>query len=541
MTPIVTPEQMILAENLAVEAGTPERDLMRIAAGQIADWVGVTFPSFAEPRQHAVGLVGPGNNGGDTLVALGLLVEQGWSCSALLVGRTSTANLPISPSLIDRIEVVESVSEIQPAEIVLDGIFGNGARAELSESVNSIIAEINNSWALSNALRISIDAPTGVDSLTGETAETPFAADVTLCIGFPKIGLFLAPAADFTGHLEVLDIGIDVPEDFDGPRLIERSLIQPMIPVRSVFAHKRSVGSLLVVGGAPGYYGAPRLTAEAAYRVGAGLVGLAVPRQLIPTIAAQIPEAIYHPVNDTNPRQSANEILDLLSPEQDHPYSAVVLGPGLSQDKQAAELLTRLFGTQAQSNQPTFGFQGQQQDYPSDNFPTTIAGTVPLLIDADGLNWLAKQDNWPDLLSKCQAILTPHPGEFSRLTGLSTKEIIRNPFGAVSKAARDWDQVVVLKCGYPCVGLPEGSVWVCPRAPSELATAGTGDVLSGIIGGLLAQGLTPEDAARAGLFIGATAGGNAREDWGVLPVMARDVILELPAAIAQINGFPVED
>lgn len=540
MLPILTPEQMRSAEAASVKAGIAEPNLMARAGEQIANWVDRQVITWGQGTQVAAALVGPGNNGGDALVALAGLVQRGWDCCALLVGREGFGEVPAGAELLEQITIIDDPLALHNAHVILDGIYGIGGRADLDEQAISAIAAAAHNRSTHRIPLVAIDCPSGVDPTTGTTHERAFPADVTLCIQFPKSGLLKEPAASVAGELEVLDIGIDAPDDFDGPRMLTAAGARDRLPSRGAYAHKRSAGGLLVVGGSPSYYGAPRLTAEAALRSGPGYVGLAAPRSVIGTIAGQVPEVIYHPTSESDGRQSARAIVEALGGE-DSRYTALVIGPGIGRDRVADDLMGALFEKTEQSTESdapgdiAFGIPRRSVTPSAGEESGRAIERVPVVLDADALNWLAKQDDWTSLLDGIDAVLTPHPGEMARLLERDVDEVTEDPLVTAQEAARTWGQTVVFKVGFTAVAHPDGTLLVSPRAPSELATAGTGDTLSGIIGGLLAQGLSPLDAAACAIYLGAQAGRLARDEMGALSVVARDVIRFLPFAISELQ------
>lgn len=540
MLPILTPEQMRAAEAASVRAGVAESELMVRAGAQIAEWIDTRVITWGQSVQVATALVGPGNNGGDALVALAELVERGWECYALLVQRTELGDVPAEQALLDQITLIDDPAALHDAHVIIDGIYGIGGRSDLDKQVIETIGAASYSRRAHRIPLVAIDCPTGVDPAAGEAHEGAFPADVTLCIQFPKTGLLSEPAASFAGELEILDIGIDAPADFSGPYMVTATATRERLPHRGAYAHKSQAGGLLIVGGSPGYFGAPRLTAEAALRSGPGYVGLAAPRSVIATVAGQVPEIIYHPTSDSDGRQSANTIVEALGGESSR-YTALVIGPGIGRDRVADDLMSALFNQpdqahyRSQATESAFGIPRRSLSQAASDDGGRAIEQVPVVLDADALNWLANHDEWPSLLDNVDAVLTPHPGEMARLLQQDIDEVTTDPFATALEAAKAWNQVVVFKVGYTAVAHPDGTLWVSPRAPSELATAGTGDALSGIIGGLLAQGLSTIDAAACAVYLGAQAGRFARDEMGALSVVARDVIHYLPFAISELQ------
>jgi NAD(P)H-hydrate epimerase len=458
---------------------------------------------------------------------------------AWLILRAGLDGVPAPQSALDQIQLVDSLSQINAADVVLDGIFGNAGRAELPEDAIAAIETSNSLAREGGTVRIAVDCPSGIDALSGDAAEGAFHAELTLCISHPRIGLLREPAATRVGELVILDIGLEAAGFEDGPQLIDAAFTRARIPARPASAHKGGIGGLLVVGGAPGYFGAPRLAGEAALRAGCGYVGLAVPRSLTTAIAAQVPELIFHPTSDGDGRRSATTVRAAVN--ESERYSALLIGPGLGRDEVADEFLSELLVAPSphvvdNGHSPVFGIP-RRSEAASESTEGRFE-TLPRVIDADGLNWLSEQDDWPALLNQTRCVLTPHAGEMARLLGGSIEDVLADPWNVALGAAREWGQVVVLKHGYSFVACPDGRLFISPRATPELATPGTGDVLSGLIGAFLAQGLAPEDAAAVALYVGALGGRSARMQFGEHSVIARDLIEAVARTVAEIVAGP---
>jgi NAD(P)H-hydrate epimerase len=518
---------MRTAEQRAIDSGRSEADLMRDAAARMAEWINNRHVGGDDPS-HVFALAGPGRNGGDAIVTVANLIERGWTGSVYLVDRSDFGDLPADSSSLEAIDRVSDATDVSSAAVILDGIFGFGGRAELPESASDAIAAVVDARRLHRIPIVAIDLPSGVDAATGEASDNALHADVTLTIGFLKQGLLNEPAATLAGAVEVINIGLATPDDAS-IAVVTQEMVSSWFPRRRATAGKHDHGGLLVIGGAPMYFGAPRLAAEAALRVGAGLVGAAVPRMLVGTIASQLPEVVFVPLSDSDPRRSVNDLNDAITGEHAR-YTAVVLGPGLGQDEPATALLARLFGQASSRSVAPIGFGALRTDEDDPAPEESALAAVPVVLDADALNWLATQENWPSLLANISAVMTPHRGEMARLLGVDVDEIARDPRETARAAAETWGQVVVLKGGYTTVADPDGRVFVAPRATPELATPGTGDVLAGVIGGFLAQGLEPIHAALAGVFIGAETGDRVQRSFGRRGFLARDLI-------TRIQGF----
>ncbi len=316
-------------------------------------------------------------------------------------------------------------------------------------------------------------------------------------------------------------------ETFDG------KMAQAVLPRRDEGAHKWGVGGVFFIAGAPQYAGAVALSARSAGRSGAGIVTLALPRQLMGTIQTIVPEATMLPLADTDTVAGARRAIESMTERAQH-SRAYVIGPGLGDDDSVKTLLATIFGVSihASSASPALGFAVRQPESTSARHGDGSSVELPdrpMVLDADGLNWLSEQDDWPALLKGRTVVLTPHPGELSRLMGQPVEELTKDPVASAIAAAKRAGQVVVFKYGHTVV--TDGSrTLVADQAPTSLATAGSGDVLAGSIGAFLAQGLSPLDAAALAVHVGARAAKLRAGQFGDFGVVASD----LPDAIAEV-------
>jgi len=522
MTLLVTPAEMRAAEQAAIAAGRSSASLILAAGRAIAAWIDESVcgthstASENSSGRHAVALVGPGNNGGDALVALGLLSERGWHVSAVLLSRSEFGPLPIPAELLEAVEVRE-LDVLRTATLVLDGVYGISGRETLCADVIAAIQAACDARANNGTFLVALDVPSGINAESGAAGEQAFRADATLCLGLPKIGMVREPAASHVGELVLLDIGVDaatIAAEARRPRMLTSRDMRPLLPRRAASSHKSDAGTLLIVAGAPTYYGAPRLCGAAAMRVGAGLVALAAPAAIVPTIAGAIPELVMIPLpSDT---EGSIDAIERFVSERSSTLRAVVIGPGLGGGERVDEMLEMLLGNASVTE------------------PLTRLAQLSHVIDADGLNWIARRGCWPEKLQPGTAVFTPHAGELARLLDVNVQAVRDEPWETVRQAARESGQVVVLKLGYTAVASPEGGLWIAPRAMPEMATAGTGDVLAGTIGGFLAQGIPPLDAARLAVYVGSQAGSHASRRFGKLSVIAGDIIDMLPESLSRL-------
>lgn len=319
---------------------------------------------------------------------------------------------------------------------------------------------------------------------------------------------------------------------------IDANLAKSLLPVRGDDAHKWSVGGVLVVGGSPSFIGAPALSGLAAGRSGAGVVGIASPRSAVVAIASIVPEAVFIPLPEGDLGPGGERAADKIREPLER-YRALVVGPGLGEDEYARAVMQGLTGaTVVTRASGSLGFSVGRTavaEHPASETTSILGGTIPAVIDADGLNWLATQDDWTSRFAPGSLVLTPHVREMSRLTGLESDEILANPAEIATRYAAEWGQVVVLK-GAPTV-VSDGSVTrVAVSNPVALATAGSGDVLAGSIGAFLAQGLAPLDAATLAIFVGVSAAETLTGRFSALGVIATDLPVAIAEAIATLSS-----
>lgn len=479
--------------------------------------------SMFEPAT-ITGLVGPGNNGGDTLVALAALAKAGWKSKAYLV-RPRASDDPLIKWLIEvGGEIITSEQDdsfkqldecIRSSQVLLDGVLGTGIKLPLRPDIATLLKRISD--RKSRAFVIAVDCPSGVDCDSGEAASECIPADLTVCMAAIKIGLLRFPAYSLTGKLHVVDIGLS--SNIKEWASIQRNVVTcddvaKVIPQRIINAHKGTFGTALIVAGSINYPGAALLAAKAAYRIGSGLVRLAVPGVIHGALAGHLPEATWLILPGETGVISENAIKVLM--DNLGKTTAMLLGPGWGMEDTTEGFLRRLLGCEVKTG---IGFApiANQDKKPEVNLP-------PLVLDADGLKHLAAIPDWFKKLPE-GTILTPHPGEMSQLCGLDIKEIEENRLEIAEVYAKKWGCILVLKGALTIVAAPDSRTNVIPIATAALARAGTGDVLAGIITGMLAQGVTPFEAAYASAWIHGQAGILAKKRLGhAAAVLAGDVI-----------------
>ena len=540
MPKIVTVEQMHMLESEAFSSGVSYEYMMEMAGSAVFDTIYERVTDVSVKRFVVV--VGPGNNGGDGCVVARLLAASGAIVNvftikandsntdnkhkALLAGATV-----ITPEEDPKMKIF--AKEISTADVFIDAIFGTGARIPLKGMAAKMLAIASVELESRETLRIAIDCPSGLDCDTGVTDDNILSADISVTFGAAKVGQFIFPGADAVGELVLADIGW--PSDLSALDSIPLNLafgadVGSMLPERSRDSHKGTFGTALVVAGSINYTGAAYLAAASAYRVGAGLVTVALPGSIHGIVASQLPEATWiilpsdmGVISDSGVsivHQALNNVDSLL------------LGPGWGTEKSTANFMRGMLLPVDESATGGIGFAVESSG--KSIAELDLNQLPPTVVDADGLKLLVELPEWY-LRLPALSVLTPHPGEMAFLTGMSIDDIQADRIGVASHFALEWGHIVVLKGAFTVVSTPKGNVTVHPFATSALACAGTGDVLAGLIAGLLAQGMQPYQAAVAGTFLHGLAGEIALSEIGTAAsVLASDVLDMTPKAISSV-------
>jgi NAD(P)H-hydrate epimerase len=542
---LVSVAEMRLIEEQADSGGLTYEIMMENAGHNLARQVlQLAQAQDEEEDLQVLGLVGPGNNGGDTLVALAHLAEKGWTARAYLVKRKAAGDPLVrrveqSEGEIYAAEADEDFHQLQAflgtADVVLDGILGTGFRLPLKQEAANVLAAAQRIIAEAEwpPLVVAVDCPSGVDADTGEAAPQALPADATVTMAAVKRGLLKTPAHNLVGELRVVEIGplegVKAWEAIQN-QVADEDLAAALLPDRPADAHKGTFGTAVIAAGSVNYTGAALLAGKAAFRVGAGLVTLAIPAPLHAPLAGQFPEATWvllpHELGVI-----AAGAADVLARNLER-VTALLIGPGLGLEETTREFIEGLLKG-AGGVKPAHGRIGFVQGGAAQ--PERGPAVLPaLVIDADGLKLLAQIPDWPGLLP-APAVLTPHPGEMSLLTGMEVERIQADRLAAALKFAKQWGHVVVLKGAFTVIAAPDGRTTTIAVATPALARAGTGDVLAGLIAGLRAQGLEAYDAGRLGAWIHAQAGLLAEESLGAsASVLAGDVLEAVPEVLAEM-------
>ncbi len=527
--------EMVAAERAADASGVSYDAMMETAGRRVAEAI---IARMAITGKSVLILVGPGNNGGDGLVA-GRYLAQAGADVAFYLYKSRDPEKDSNYRLVQEMGlfIVEAEHDqryrvlqtrLNVTDILVDALLGTGVTrpiegnlAHLMKQVKTTVSERDRRLAKLNPLttiddlvessfdgdiensdmfRVAVDCPSGLNCDTGALDRFSIPADLTITFAGPKRGHFRFPGAAACGELVVADINISaaLPEVSSVPlTLVTPLTARTLLPERPRQGHKGTFGTTVIASGSEHYWGAPVLAARGAYRAGAGLVALVVPEVIRSTVAGQVPEATYPPVTASNilDSESVEFILSGISG-----YQSLLVGPGLG---------------------------------PADSF---VAGLLavgetmpPLIVDADGLNILATRSDWQRKLP-ANTILTPHPGEMARLLNRPPAEVKTvDRVELARQSAQDWGHIVLLKGAYSIVAAPDGQCALIPFANPLLAVGGSGDVLAGMIAAYLAQGLGPYESAVLGAYMHGAAGQLAAESFGDAGVLAGELADWVPA------------
>ena len=515
ITPLPTAREMRALDARTIEEiGVPGIALMENAGNGAARALRQTYGPMRGRR--VVIFCGPGNNGGDGLVIARHLHQEGGRPEVVLLadpdrfsGDAATnlavvRRLPIPLHVaLDEEAVSRAAAPLNTAHCLVDALFGTGLARPVTGRFAAAVEVINRA----GRPVLAVDIASGLDSDTGQILGTAVRADLTVTFGLAKPGHWLYPGREHTGRLKVVDIGIPPEVVADAhivAGLLTRAWTANALPLRPPAAHKGTCGHMLVLAGSTGKTGAALLTARGGLRIGSGLVSLCVPADLDPIFETALAEAMtiaVHACRGNLDQSGFEEIQAALAGKR-----AAVLGPGIGTAPPTAALAQRLYAD----------------------------ADIPLVVDADACTILGRE---PKYLGQAKGprILTPHPGEMSRLTGLGTKEIQADRLTVARDFAQRYGVVLLLKGASTVIAAPDGRVAINPTGNPGMAAGGMGDVLSGVIGGLLAQGLSPWRAACCGAFLhGLAADSLARErPQGYL---ASEVADRLPQVVRELRA-----
>ena len=502
-------------ERATREFGIPAIVLMENAGLQVVDYLEAEFDDLDE--RSILVLCGKGNNGGDGMVAAKHLHNRGYGPRLVLFGRKSDTrdealvNLKIlEKSGVEILEIPDIrgwhdfLPELARYDLIVDALIGIGVKGGVRGFLEEVMRDVNNA----DAVRLSVDVPSGLSADTNEIPGVCIAADATVTFGCPKIPHLFLPAEEKAGEVYIADIGY--PADAVEAEGVWLNLADPeelsdYLPERKVESHKGDYGHLLVVAGSKGKPGAARMVAEGAFRAGVGLVTVATPESVQPILAPQVMEMMTEPLPETREgtvsSKAGARVLKLLDGK-----GVLTLGPGLTTAAETQSFIREM-----------------------------VAETrVPLVLDADGLN--AYQGHTELLSGKDRPlILTPHPGEMGRLVGMSAEAVQQDRLAICRKFAQEHHCFVTLKGHRTLIADPDGNVWVNPTGNPGMATAGSGDVLTGILSGFVSQGIPILHAILLGVYLHGLAADLCAQRRGELPLMARDIVEHLPEAMGRLT------
>jgi yjeF C-terminal region, hydroxyethylthiazole kinase-related/yjeF N-terminal region len=494
----------------------PSLLLMENAGLQVLDTVNSIIGHL--PRARVTILSGKGNNGGDGLVLGRHLINAGAAVDIFLLGDSGhlTHDAQVNYLILEKMKASvyplkreqnfdRLVTNLLSSDLIVDAIYGIGFRGSLNDFETRVAEMVN----LSKVPVLAVDIASGVEANTGMVHGSAIKADYTVTFARPKLGQYLEPGQSYSGKLIIAAISIPVPLlEHEGLKLnlIDQEMVSQFIKPRQAESHKGSYGHVLVTGGSTGMTGAVIMASCAALRSGAGLVTAALPESLVPILEASSLEVMSRPLSETREGGIAGDALSALKNLLET-VSVCAIGPGMSRYPEANAVIR-------------FVLENSR---------------VPVLVDADGLNALAGD---VEIFKNLQVpvVITPHPGEMSRLTGLTVGEIQSNRLEIAHKYAADWGITVVLKGNKTVVAGPSGDIFINTSGNPGMATAGSGDVLSGIIVGLVAQGLNPQQAAVAGVYIHGCCGDKAAATGGERGLIAGDLIDQLPYVLKELEN-----
>lgn len=567
---IVSVQQMRDIE-AAVDASVMSYSEMMQQAGQAAAKQALSMVAdFGQPRITI--LVGPGNNGGDGLVAAKALSDHSPAEIRLYMLKRRDDDDPVFKPVQEAglfIAYAEDDHDgrvlrhmCASADLVIDALFGIGIKLPLREeaartlrTARQGINERRNAQPSGHIIHptaplpvhgrglpriLALDCPSGLDCDTGELDPNTIPANDTITFIATKHGQIRFPGAEAVGDLHLAPL--DIPADHDAFKdiatgLIDANTVRIMLPERPANSNKGTFGKTMIAAGSVNYSGAAGMAAEAAYRAGAGLVTVAAPGPVIAATSAQLgePTWVLLPHDMGVIAETAAEVLT----KEVEGYSALLIGPGFGQEDTTASFLNNLFDRAAP--QATNSIKRRRIGFSADPAPQnatndeTNATLPPLVIDADALNLLGKIDEWWKLLPE-KTIITPHPGEMSRLSGLEIADIQANREQIAREKAAEWNVILLLKGAHTIIAAPDERLAILPFKSDALATAGTGDVLAGVIAGFLAQGLSAYDAAVVGGYVhGLAAEWAARAQGTTRSVIAGDIIGKIGDAFNSIE------
>jgi len=519
MEPLVTAEQMRACDTFAIRTlGVPALVLMENAGRAVAMAVERYLGS---PVGKVVAVVcGKGNNGGDGFVAARHLAYSGAQVMVLFGGRPTeirgdaAVQYKILKNIVhhgtnNRIRMLSyspnGLNQVKRPDAIIDALFGTGFTGAVRKPYDRVIDWMN----AQNVPIIAVDVPSGLNSDSGCVENIAVRATETVTMGLKKIGLLIGRGPEYAGKITLEHIGMPnyvLPLAGVKTFLVQRSDVRDRLPKRPFHAHKHSVGKIFVLAGSRGLTGAASMTAQAAMRMGAGAVVLGTPRSVYAILARKLTEVMTEPLADTEEGTVSSEAYPVIKKYVEW-SDAIIIGPGLGRHPETQSLVVRLV-----------------QEI-----------NKPLLLDADGLNAFTGKASILASSENRRIVITPHAGELSRLIDVPSSDIEDNRVDVARASAKRLGVIIVLKGAPTVTATPDGDVIVNATGNPGMATAGSGDVLSGIIGTLLSQKMLPAAAAYCGVYVHGFAGDLAKESLGERALMAMDILQKIPSAVITIE------
>lgn len=504
---VVTSEEMSLIDKRTIEEyGVSSLTLMERAGKAVAQRIKEHFK-----KGKVLIIAGPGNNGGDGMVAARYLKRAGFKVKVYMVFEEERLSLEARTQLerLRKARIPFSVTrdlreEDLNGSIIVDALFGTGLKREISGELAQLIDRINSS----GAPVVAVDIPSGISSDDGSIMARAIRADLTVTFGLPKRGHLLFPGAEYTGRLYVEDIGF--PEELLNSSSIkvelpDKELIRSLIPERRRYSHKGTYGHVLIIAGSRGKTGACLMAARACLRSGAGLVTIGVPETLVSVFQSRVTDEMCLGLPDRGDGSLSKDALKEIIDFTEKKAQVLAIGPGIGVTEDTREIIKGLLGKIK----------------------------IPVVLDADAINCL---EDMPEVLKdRDNCVITPHPGEFSRLTGIPKEKVEKKRIDLASAFSLKYNVTLVLK-GVPTVIGHEGYVYINPTGNPGMAKAGSGDVLTGIVSGLMAQGLSGPKASILGVYLHGLAGDMGACDKGLWSLLASDIIEYIPGAFKELKG-----
>ncbi len=500
-------------ENFSFQNGISNLDLIKNSGLLISNFISERFSN--ESDQILV-LLGSGTNGSDGIVAASNLIFRGYDVSIVILRPRLKNDKDLQRLYAQQESQIFDYSDnqskfsinqftelINKSDVIVDAVFGTGLSRPINLELGKFFKIIQDNQSTKSI--ISVDLPSGLNPDNGKVDPSAISADFTLALGFPKLGHFNPLAIEYVGELNVLDIGLN--QEFE-ENILTRTISTPSFnefPVRKLNSNKGTFGKTLIIGGSKNFPGSVSLAANAAYRVGSGLIEGMIPANIIGSFSALTPEAIVFPLPiDQFGEMEMTPTTNLSIASEINQYSSILLGCGLGISAIKIQFVQNLlFSSSAHSK---------------------------FVIDADALNILSNTYKWWDRFST-KAVLTPHLKEMARLTRMSILDIQNDRVEVVRHFAQYWNKIIVLKGAFTLIGFPTGEVLVNTESNPLLSTAGTGDVLAGMIAGFVSQGLSLEKSSELGVFIHSEIAKNEKHIKGTSGLLASDLVNKIPEVI----------